>query len=129
MVMGAGARLGVVAPVVAVRPAVVGTSSPAISAPSSALSGMRGQFVAEGLRLLPSLVKPLLAVPGYAVWLLPTPEFRQARRRRAAGDGCRWWRTPVGNVFDGIDAKDVDPIVVLGMMIAATSRCRGARTS
>lgn len=30
----------------------------------------------EGLRLLPQLVKPLLAVPSRAVWLLPTPDFR-----------------------------------------------------
>jgi hypothetical protein len=35
--------------------------------------------VAEGFRLLPHLVKPLLAVPTtHAVWLLPTPGFRQA---------------------------------------------------
>ena len=34
--------------------------------------------VVEGFRLLPRLVKPLLAVPGHAVWLLPTPEFRRA---------------------------------------------------
>lgn len=34
--------------------------------------------IVEGFRLLPSLVKPLLAVPGQAVWLLPTPEFRWA---------------------------------------------------
>ncbi len=34
--------------------------------------------IAEGFRLLPHLVKPLLAVPGHAVWLLPTPEFRHA---------------------------------------------------
>jgi hypothetical protein len=34
--------------------------------------------IAEGFRLLPRLVKPLLAVPGHAVWLLPTPEFRRA---------------------------------------------------
>jgi hypothetical protein len=34
--------------------------------------------IAEGFRLLPHLVKPLLAVPSHAVWLLPTPEFRQA---------------------------------------------------
>src|SRR5947209_17078709 len=33
--------------------------------------------IAEGFRLLPHLVKPL-AEPGHAVWLLPTPEFRQA---------------------------------------------------
>lgn len=34
--------------------------------------------IAEGFRLLPRLVKPLLAVPEHAVWLLPTPEFRRA---------------------------------------------------
>jgi 2-phosphoglycerate kinase len=34
--------------------------------------------VAEGFRLLPHLVAPLLADPSDAVWLLPTPEFRRA---------------------------------------------------
>jgi len=34
--------------------------------------------IAEGFRLLPRLVKPLLAERSHAVWLLPTPEFRQA---------------------------------------------------
>ncbi|HJQ32215.1 MAG TPA: hypothetical protein VJ866_08555 [Pyrinomonadaceae bacterium] len=34
--------------------------------------------IAEGFRLLPRLVKPLLSVPGRAVWLLPTPDFRRA---------------------------------------------------
>jgi 2-phosphoglycerate kinase len=34
--------------------------------------------IVEGFRLLPHLVKPLLAVPDHAVWLLPTPEFRRA---------------------------------------------------
>jgi 2-phosphoglycerate kinase len=34
--------------------------------------------IAEGFRLLPHLVKPLLSVHSHAVWLLPTPEFRQA---------------------------------------------------
>lgn len=34
--------------------------------------------IAEGFRLLPGLVKPLLAVPEHAVWLLPTPQFRRA---------------------------------------------------
>jgi hypothetical protein len=33
--------------------------------------------IVEGFRLLPHLVKPLLSVPGRAVWLLPTPLFRQ----------------------------------------------------
>jgi hypothetical protein len=34
--------------------------------------------IVEGFRLLPDLVKPLLAAPSHAVWLLPTPDFRQA---------------------------------------------------
>ena len=34
--------------------------------------------VVEGFRLLPHLVQPLLAEPGHAVWLLPTPDFREA---------------------------------------------------
>ena len=34
--------------------------------------------IAEGFRLLPHLVKPLLSVSTRAVWLLPTPAFRQA---------------------------------------------------
>jgi hypothetical protein len=34
--------------------------------------------VVEGFRLLPGLVKPLLSGLDHAVWLLPTPDFRQA---------------------------------------------------
>jgi 2-phosphoglycerate kinase len=34
--------------------------------------------IAEGFRLLPGLVRPLLAEPGHAVWLCPTPRFRRA---------------------------------------------------
>lgn len=34
--------------------------------------------VVEGLRLLPHLVRPLLADRDHAVWLLPTPAFRRA---------------------------------------------------
>lgn len=34
--------------------------------------------IMEGFRLLPRLVKPLLSEPAHAVWLLPTPAFRQA---------------------------------------------------
>ena len=34
--------------------------------------------IAEGFRLLPRFVEPLLTTPDHAVWLLPTPEFRRA---------------------------------------------------
>jgi 2-phosphoglycerate kinase len=34
--------------------------------------------ITEGFRLLPRLVKPLLTMPGHAVWLVPTPAFRRA---------------------------------------------------
>ena len=44
--------------------------------------------IAEGFRLLPHLVKPLLAEPGHAVWLLPTPAFRRAAFDR------RGWEIP-----------------------------------
>jgi 2-phosphoglycerate kinase len=43
------------------------------------LPGLRGPgVIAEGFRLLPGFVRPLLAEPGHAVWLLPTPGFRRA---------------------------------------------------
>ena len=34
--------------------------------------------IVEGFRLLPHLVKPFLSEESHAVWLLPTPHFRQA---------------------------------------------------
>ncbi|MGW1260060.1 hypothetical protein ACWD5Q_34055 [Streptomyces sp. NPDC002513] len=48
--------------------------------------------IVEGFRLLPHLVKPLLAAPEHAVWLLPTPDFRQAaiRGRSVPGEGFIW---------------------------------------
>lgn len=41
--------------------------------------------IAEGFRLLPRLLKPLLSVPAQAVWLLPTPAFREAVVGRRGG--------------------------------------------
>ena len=38
----------------------------------------RAGVIAEGFRLLPRLVRPLLAGPGHAVWLCPTQGFRRA---------------------------------------------------
>lgn len=35
-------------------------------------------ILAEGFRLLPRLVAPVLSQPKQAVWLIPTPEFRRA---------------------------------------------------
>ncbi|MEV0611045.1 hypothetical protein AB0I61_32290 [Polymorphospora rubra] len=35
-------------------------------------------ILVEGFRLLPYLVRPLLATPAHAVWLLPSPAFRRA---------------------------------------------------
>jgi hypothetical protein len=34
--------------------------------------------IVEGFRLLPELVRPLLAAPHHAVWFIPTPGFRYA---------------------------------------------------
>jgi 2-phosphoglycerate kinase len=39
----------------------------------------------EGFRLLPRLVAPLLSVPAHAVWLLPTPAFREAVIEKRGG--------------------------------------------
>lgn len=52
--------------------------------------GAETGVIAEGFRLLPSLVKPLLADPNHAVWLLPTPEFRLA----AFGSRGTTWEIP-----------------------------------
>lgn len=46
--------------------------------------------VVEGFRLLPRLIWPLLAEPGHAVWLLPTPEFRRV------AFSARGWPIPSG---------------------------------
>jgi hypothetical protein len=57
-----------------------------------ALVGAGGgvRVLAEGFRLLPDLVAPL-AEPGSAVWLLPTPGFREAVfARRLVDHGSTW---------------------------------------
>jgi len=38
----------------------------------------RTDVIAEGFRLLPHLVKPLLSQVSHGVWLVPTPKFRKA---------------------------------------------------
>ena len=43
--------------------------------------------IAEGFRLLPHLVKPLLSNSEHGVWLLPTPEFREAAIEGRGGYG------------------------------------------
>jgi len=42
-------------------------------------------IIVEGFRLLPRLVQPLLSVPAHAVWLLPTPAFRETVVDRRGG--------------------------------------------
>jgi 2-phosphoglycerate kinase len=65
----------------------------------------RPGVIVEGFRLLPRLVKPLLAEPGRAVWLLPTPEFRRAAfdSRRTLWDIARKTSDPhraLGNLLE-----------------------------
>jgi len=43
------------------------------------------KVIAEGFRLLPRPVRPLLSTSRHAVWLLPTPEFRQAAFQQRGG--------------------------------------------
>lgn len=52
-----------------------------------------GPLVVEGFRLLPRLVAPLLADGGRAVWLLPTPERREAVLRDRDPARAFWNRT------------------------------------
>jgi 2-phosphoglycerate kinase len=47
--------------------------------------------IAEGFRLLPRLVRPLLAEPEHAVWLLPAPGFRRAAFE-SRGSPLQFWR-------------------------------------
>jgi len=60
--------------------------------------------IAEGFRLLPRLVKPLLAEPAHAVWLLPAPGFRRAAFDRRGS----WW---------DIAGKTSDPDRALGNLL------------
>jgi len=60
--------------------------------------------IAEGFRLLPGLVRPLLARADHAVWLLPTPGFRRA------AFGCR------GSLWE-IAGKTSDPERALGNLL------------
>ena len=46
--------------------------------------------IAEGFRLLPSLVNPLLSARAQAVWLLPTPAFRQRVVESRGGSAWRF---------------------------------------
>lgn len=43
------------------------------------------RVIVEGFRLLPRLVKPMLSASDHAVWLLPSPAFREAVIERRGG--------------------------------------------
>ncbi|MGW2384934.1 hypothetical protein [Streptomyces sp. NPDC001658] len=64
--------------------------------------------VVEGFRLLPRLVKPLLAAPEQAVWLLPTPGFRQAafQSRAVPGEGFVWRTGDPATAARNLAARD-----------------------
>lgn len=63
----------------------------------------QGPVVVEGFHLLPRLLAPLLPDRRQAVWLLPTPGFRELVLRRIRSTGARRprrqrsWRRPVGS--------------------------------
>jgi hypothetical protein len=63
--------------------------------------------VAEGFRLLPHLVAPLLTDVGQAVWLLPTPAFRRAaiESRGTTWDIARRTSNPA-RALDNLLARD-----------------------
>lgn len=64
---------------------------PRVGPDAGAGSGPR--VIAEGFRLLPRLVRPLLADPRHAVWLLPTPDFRRAAFESRSAPLQFWQRT------------------------------------
>ena len=43
------------------------------------------RIIVEGFRLLPHLVEPILSASSHAVWLLPSPEFRESTLERRGG--------------------------------------------
>ena len=52
-----------------------------------------GLVLAEGFRLLPRLVQPLLQQPWHAVWLIPTDEFRRSAFADRPEGSKFWLRT------------------------------------
>ena len=56
-------------------------------------AGGRSLLLAEGFRLLPRLVHPLLKAPWHGAWLIPTPEFRRAAFGKRAEEEQFWLRT------------------------------------
>lgn len=64
--------------------------------------------VVEGFRLLPQLVKPLLTTPEQAVWLLPTPTFRQVafRSRAVPGEGFVFRTSDPAKATRNLAARD-----------------------
>jgi hypothetical protein len=65
--------------------------------------------IAEGFRLLPDLVQPLLADPRHAVWLLPSPQFRQAVFEARGGIGWAFIAktSHPGRALDNLLQRDV----------------------
>ena len=55
-------------------------------------------LIAEGFRLLPHLVEPLLPAPARAVWLLPTPDFRRSVFESRGGAA---WGFLAGTTWEG----------------------------
>lgn len=78
------------------------------------------RVIAEGFRLLPRLVKPLLDSPDHALWLLPTPGFRRAA---FSGRGSSW--EIAGKTSD--PARALDNLLERDRMF--TERLRGEATS
>jgi len=71
------------------------------SAPTTPLT------VAEGFRLLPRLVAPLLVEPWQAIWLVPTPDFRRWVFARRPLEQQFWLRTSDPSAaFERLLARD-----------------------
>jgi len=80
--------------------------------------------LAEGFRLLPRLVQPLLAEPWHGVWLVPTAGFRRAAFARRTPDQQFWLRTSdPRTALDRLLERDV----IFGQGVAKEARELGLR--
>jgi hypothetical protein len=81
--------------------------------------------LAEGFRLLPHLVAPLLPRPTDGVWLIPTPDFRRAVFAERDPSGAFWRRTTDPQLaLANLLARDE----LFSNSIAADATCHGLVT-
>jgi 2-phosphoglycerate kinase len=92
----------------------------------------RATVIVEGHRVLPRLVKPLLAGRNRAVWLIPTPEFRRAAfdSRGSTWDIAGKTSDPPGALWNLLERDRLfgdrleDEVLELGLHLIQVDRSR-----